>query len=367
MTGVEPYGRPDVEETEAGMVLAAVADPPVRRGSDYAQLSRRISQAGLLERRPGWYAVRVALTLGVFLAGWVAVLAVGDSWWQPLLAVGLAVATTQVAFLGHDAGHRQMFRRRGPSEAVGMIAGNLAVGLSYGWWVDKHNRHHANPNHEDEDPDVGAGALVWTYEQARGTRGFGRWLARRQAYLFFPMLLLEGLNLHVASVRAIVGRGPDGRFGTPMRHRGIEALLLGAHTAGYVAILLLAMSPGKALLFAAVHQGLWGLYMGCSFAPNHKGMPMPTAEDELDFLRKQVLTSRNVRGGWLVDVALGGLNYQIEHHLFPNMPRGNLRRAQPIVRAYCAERGIPYAETGLVDSYRQALAHLHEVGRPLRG
>lgn len=350
------------------MALGAVAERPVRRrGSDYAQLSRRISQAGLLERRPTSYVARIVLTLGAFVAGWVAVVLVGDSWWQVALAVVLAVATTQVAFLGHDAGHRQMFRRRLPSELVGLVAGNAAVGLSYGWWVDKHNRHHANPNHEDEDPDVGAGALVWTYGQASGTRGFGRWLARRQAYLFFPMLLLEGLNLHVASIRAIVGRGPDGRYATPMRHRAVEAALLVAHTLGYLALLLAVMSPGKALLFAAVHQGLWGLYMGCAFAPNHKGMPMPTAEDELDFLRKQVLTSRNVRGSRLVDTALGGLNYQIEHHLFPNMPRANLRRAQPIVRAYCAEQGISYAETGLVESYRQALAHLHEVGRPLRG
>ncbi|MFG1880399.1 fatty acid desaturase family protein [Micromonospora sp. NPDC049102] len=349
------------------MALGAVAEPPVRRGSDYAQLSRRISQAGLLERRPASYVARIVLTLGAFVAGWVAVVLVGDSWWQVALAVVLAVATTQVAFLGHDAGHRQMFRRRLPSELVGLVAGNAAVGLSYGWWVDKHNRHHANPNHEDEDPDVGAGALVWTYEQALGTRGFGRWLARRQAYLFFPMLLLEGLNLHAASIRAIVGRGPDGRYATPMRHRAVEAALLVTHTVGYVALLLAVMSPGKALLFAAVHQALWGLYMGCAFAPNHKGMPMPTAEDELDFLRKQVLTSRNVRGSRLVDTALGGLNYQIEHHLFPNMPRANLRRAQPIVRAYCAEQGISYAETGLVESYGQALGHLHEVGRPLRG
>ncbi|PZF88899.1 fatty acid desaturase family protein, partial [Micromonospora deserti] len=157
------------------------------------------------------------------------------------------------------------------------------------------------------------------------------------------------------------------RFRTPVRHRGVEGLLLVVHTVAYVGALLLVMSPLKALLFAAVHQGLWGLYMGCSFAPNHKGMPMPTAADELDFLRKQVLTSRNVRGSRLVDLALGGLNYQIEHHLFPNMPRANLRRARPLVRAYCAERGVPYVETGLVESYRQALAHLHEVGRPLRG
>lgn len=347
------------------MTRQLVADPPVR-GSDYAELSRRIRAAGLLERRPGRYAVRIASTAAFFGAAWAVVVLVGDSWGQAAVAALMAVASTQVAFLGHDAGHRQMFRRRGPSELVGLLAGNLAVGLSYGWWVDKHNRHHANPNHADEDPDVGAGALVWTTEQARATRGFARWLARRQAVLFFPMLLLEGLNLHVSSLRAIVGREPDGRFRTPMRQRGVEALLLAVHTILYAGGLLLVMSPGKALVFAAVHQGLWGLYMGCSFAPNHKGMPMPTAADDLDFLRKQVITARNVRGGRGVDAALGGLNLQIEHHLFPNMPRGNLRRARPVVRAYCAERGVPYVEVGLVESYRQALAHLHAVGRPLR-
>ncbi|MFI2646284.1 fatty acid desaturase family protein [Micromonospora fulviviridis] len=348
------------------MTSSTLTAPPARRGSDYARLSRRVAAAGLFDRRPGRYAARIGITLGAFLAGWAAVVAVGDSWWQLPLAALMAVATTQVAFLGHDAGHRQMFRRRGPSEVAGLVAGNLAVGLSYGWWVDKHNRHHANPNHADEDPDVGAGALVWTYEQATATRGASRWMARRQAWLFFPLLLLEGLALHVASVRALVGREPDGRWRTPVRHRAVEGLLLLAHAVGYLGLLFAVMSPGRALLFAAVHQGLWGLYMGCAFAPNHKGMPMPTEEDDLDFLRKQVLTSRNVRGGRFVDVALGALNYQIEHHLFPNMPRANLRRARPIVRAYCAEQGIPYAETGLVESYRQALAHLHEVGRPLR-
>ena len=310
-----------------------------------------------MNRRAGWYAARIALTAGLFVAGWVAFFLVGDSWAQILVAVFLAVATTQVAFLGHDAGHRQMFRNRRTSEVAGLLAGNIAVGLSYGWWIDKHNRHHANPNHEDDDPDVGAGALVWTREQALETRGFGRWIARRQAYLFFPLLLLEGLALHVASVQAM--------FGTPMRHRRTEALLLVVHFAGYLGVLFTVLSPVRALVFLAIHQGLWGFYMGCSFAPNHKGMPMPTADDEMDFLRKQVLTARNVRGGPVVDFALGGLNYQIEHHLFPSMPRVNLGKAQPIVRQYCLEQGIPYEETGLIDSYRQALRHLGEVVAPL--
>jgi fatty acid desaturase len=79
-----------------------------------------------------------------------------------------------------------------------------------------------------------------------------------------------------------------------------------------------------------------------------------------------VLTSRNVRGGIFTDLLLGGLNYQIEHHLFPNMPRASLRRARPVVRAYCAELRIPYRETSLIGSYAAALRHLNTLGAPLR-
>jgi fatty acid desaturase len=333
--------------------------PTIQRGSDFARLAQRVTAAGLLNRRYGYYAAKIVMTAGLFVAGWVAFVMLGDSWSQLLVAAVLAVAFTQMAFLGHDAGHRQIFRTRRASELTGLLAGNLAVGLSYGWWIDKHNRHHANPNHEDHDPDVGAGALVWTSEQAQARRGFGRLMARNQAYLFFPLLLLEGLNLHWASVQAVL-RQPG------MRRRALEGVLLATHLIGYLAIVLLVLSPVKALLFVAIHQGLFGLYMGCSFAPNHKGMPVVTADDELDFLRRQVLTSRNVRGSRTVDLLLGGLNYQIEHHLFPSMPRANLRRAQPLVKAYCAELGISYEETGALDSYRQGLRHLHAVGATLR-
>lgn len=127
------------------------------------------------------------------------------------------------------------------------------------------------------------------------------------------------------------------------------------------------LSPGKAVVFALVHHALFGLHLGMAFAPNHKGMEMPDPDGERwGHLQRQVLTSRNVRGGILTDWFLGGLNYQIEHHLFPSMPRPHLRLAQPMVRAHCKSLGMPYAETGLIESYRQALQHMHEVGEPLR-
>ena len=83
---------------------------------------------------------------------------------------------------------------------------------------------------------------------------------------------------------------------------------------------------------------------------------------KVDFLRRQVLMSRNIRGGRFIDFAMGGLNYQIEHHLFPSMPRPNLKRAQAMVRAHCAEQGVTYTETTLLKSYGIVVRYLNAVG-----
>ena len=327
-------------------------------GSDYARLSRQVKQAGLLNRRPGYYSMKIVVTLGLFGLGWVGFGLLGRSWYQLLIAAFLAVAFTQVAFLGHDAGHRQVFRSRRANDVLGLVHGNLLVGLSFGWWIDKHNRHHAHPNTEGYDPDIASGVLAFTAAQARvRTSVLGRALARWQAWLFWPLLLLEGLNLHVASVRAL--------FDGSRRHhsRAVEAGLLVVHAGGYLTVLFVFLSPWQALAFLAVQQGLFGLYMGASFAPNHKGMPILPPGDRTDYLRRQVLTSRNVRGGPCTDFVLGGLNYQIEHHLFPSMPRPNLRRAQGLVRDYCQRHGVFYREDTLISSYAQTLRHLDLVGQ----
>ena len=325
-----------------------------RPRSDYAELSARVRAAGLLERRTGYYVAKFAVTLGAFAAGWVAFVLIGATWWQLLTAVVLGVLSTQVAFLGHDAGHKQVARTRKVSRLIGLLHGNLAVGLSFGWWLDKHNRHHAHPNHAELDPDVEpAGPLVFLSGQDAGRRGLAAWATRHQAFLFFPVLLLEGLNLHVASIQALRER--------PLRSRWVEGGLLAVHLTAFVAAPFLVLTVWQALAFIAIHQAIFGFYMGCSFAPNHKGMPPLTPEQEADYLRRQVLTARNIRGGRFVDLLLGGLNYQVEHHLFPSMPRPNLRRVQPLVAGFCAEKGISYLETGLFDSYRQVLQHLHDV------
>jgi fatty acid desaturase len=339
-------------------MTSLVALPTATTGNrDYGELSQLVRKAGLLRRRYGYYAVKITLNVLAFAGGWVAFFHVGDSWWQLFLALFFAVMFAQLSFIGHDAGHKQIFRSGRANDVVGFWHGGM-VGLSYASWMSQHTRHHTSPNHEDDDPDIHIPAIAFTEEQAQERRGFFRWMAKYQAFFFFPLLLLEGFSLHVASVKAL--------WRKDLRSRRVELVLLVGHFAAYLSAVFIVLSPLTAVAFILVHQCLWGVYMGCSFAPGHKGMPTIAPGQKIDFLRRQVLTSRNVRGGRWVDFTLGALNYQVEHHLFPSMPRPNLRLAQPIVRAFCAQKGVEYSQCGWLRTYGYVLQHLHAVGAPLR-
>jgi fatty acid desaturase len=343
------------------MTTTMLPEPTVAapgRGSGFAPLLKEIKRRGLLERRTDHYAASILVNLAGLAAVWAGVIAVGNSWWVLLLALPMAIFSTRTSFFGHDAGHQQIGSSRRLHDRLGLFHGNLLLGMSYGWWNDKHNRHHANPNHSDKDPDVAAGVLVWTLEQAEGRTGLHGWLSRNQAWLFFPLLLLEGINLKVSSLLYLKDR--------PKAERKTELIAIAVHHLVYFSLLFTFLAPGQAVLFALIHHMLFGLHLGSVFAPNHKGMEMPDEDSNWGHLEKQVLTSRNVNGHPVTDWMMGGLNYQIEHHLFPSMPRANLRRAQPIVREYCERIGLPYTSTGLIDSYAEGLRHMHEVGRELR-
>jgi fatty acid desaturase len=325
---------------------------------EYTILKRRIQDAGLLEKRPGYYALSITTNLVLLTFCLVVLFTVGSVWGQALAAVGLGLVSGQLGFQLHDSGHRQMFASGWKNAVVGLVTADVLLGMSYGWWVQKHNRHHGNPNDVDLDPDIKVGAIAYTDEQASARRGAGRLAAMYQAYLFFPMTTFLAWSMHVTSLNYLIKEAS--------RYRRLEFGLLAVHTVIYLGAMLYFLGPWSALMVVLIHKGVGGAYMASVFAPNHKGMPQTDSVTRMDFVRTQVLTARNVRGHPLTDLWYGSLNYQIEHHLFPGMPRLNMRRAQPIIRQFCQEHGIAYYETSFLESYRELLSFLNEIGAPLR-
>ncbi|WP_031079845.1 fatty acid desaturase family protein [Streptomyces sp. NRRL WC-3549] len=347
--------RPHVQEAEATAV------PPQRGGASatFAELLKRVKAEGLLDLDPRYYIGRLVLNTTLLLLGFAAFFALGDSWWQLAVALWMGLCGGQSAFMWHDAGHKAMFRSKKAASAVGYFHANLVNGVSFGWWVNHHNRHHSNPNHLDMDPDIGRRTAIFAISQYPTRRGVQKFIVRYQSVLFFVLLVLESFKMLKTAVLSIA----QGKTKRPV----LESFLLVARAAVYLALVFTVLSPVLAVAFVLVQQAALGVYFGMIFAPNHKGMEVRDGDEEtLDWLERQVLPSRNIRPSLLIDFLYGGLNYQVEHHLFPAMPQKNLARARELTRAYCAERGVPYHEVGFWASYREVASFLHEVSAPVR-
>ena len=328
------------------------------QNEDLLELRRRVRKAGLLDKQPRYYSMKVVMGVALLAIG-LAVIVLFDSLWIQLLnAVFMGFAFSQVAFIGHDAGHYQIARTPRKNEIVGLLA-TFLIAMDLSWWIEKHNRHHANPNVLGEDADIEISVLAFTEEQALSKNILLRPIVRYQAFLFYPILMLSSISLRFGGVAYLV-RGRD------VKYRVLEPLLMVTHAVIYLSVLYYLLGPWQGVLFLVIHQSVAGLFMGGTFAPNHKGMPVMEKGSVPDFLRLQVLASRNVKAHPITDLVYGGLNYQIEHHLFPSMPRNHLRKAQKIVRAFCAEKSIPYYETTVIGSNVEILKYLHRMSRPLR-
>jgi fatty acid desaturase len=222
-------------------------------------------------------------------------------------------------------------------------------------WRWHHNAHHAHPNQHEKDPDMEIPFIATTAEIHAAKSRIQHFCVKWQVYYYHSLGLIVSMSNRLGAVTY---------FLKPGHGRSMWKLAL------YLpAIVLLFPLPfllfplGKALfVFVTVHAAS-GLYLANCFAPNHKGMRQIEAGAETSFLEQQVVTSRNVRGGFVTNLVLMGLNYQTEHHLFPGCPRNKLKLLTPHVKAACREAGVPYTEVGFIETNRFLLQRLGEATR----
>ena len=330
----------------------------LRDGAVRGLLRKELDRLGAFTLQRGYYA-RKFLFLCCLFAGTISCMFVPQKWVVFSAAGVLAFAGTQLGFLGHDFGHHQVFRNPGKNDAFGLLIMNLLLGFSYGWWKRKHDEHHANPNHLDLDPDIRFPVVAFTAAQARAASRLCQYFIQYQAFLLIPLLFFLPASMRRDSF-AFLASSPI------VRRRPTEVALLGLHFAWYGALVFGALDLVTALEFIGIHQAALGFYLGLSFATNHKGMMTIDSSVQLGFFRRQVITSRNLRAGPIIDFIFGPLGTQIEHHIFPDIPRNQLRKVAPTVRSYCASRSIPYHETSVWQAMVEVFSHLDQIGQQLR-
>lgn len=314
-----------------------------------------MQQAGLFERQPGYYAGRFALFFALLVPGIAGVLLLESFVLQLASGALITIALLQASFLSHDLGHRQVFKTVRANDRA-LLFLSVFIGASRGWWIDTHNKHHDYPNDPENDPNLRVPFLAFSPEQAGRYSGVTRAVLRLQGFYFWALVMLEALAMKIHSVRFLL-RTPASPY------RNLELGLVALHVVLYGALVAFAMNWWQAAIFITFQHCLHGLYIGLVFAPNHKGMPLINEVNGSDFLTQQVETTRNVRDFFLANTLVGGLHFQIEHHLFTNLPRNLLPRAREIVRPFCEERGIRYLETGMLQSYAQVTRSFQEAAR----
>lgn len=321
----------------------------------WSQLRDQASQAGCFEYRP-WRAVAALLANWAGAAALFALASQGGLW---LLAFAPAsLLFYRLGWLMHDGAHGAVFGQPKADRVFTLVA-CLALGEFASGWQYGHNRHHGAPNVRGVDGDQ---SERWSAAHTFDSKALAAvtlfWLVRVGKLWLPKSLILLGLRDGVYAYRH-----RRDRFAAEL------AVVLISHTLQIAGFCWLFGAAGPLAWLVNTHLGM--VYLNAVFAGNHYDLPSfdAGAQQHIDFAKLQILTSRNYQGGWLVRFLCGGLEHQIEHHLFPTMPRHGTLRAEPLVRRYCTERGLPYRELPLLASLaRVPDFHLHPLhDRLIRG
>jgi len=292
-----------------------------------------------------WVPLFFASYLGLLL------MPIGPSWL--LLAPLCSVALLTMGFFGHDAGHYALSRKRWVNDVWGQFSMTVLCGMSFGYWRSRHNMHHSRCQEIDGDPDMHFGVIFSVYpNSANWQTPFGRFFLRIQKWAFWPLATLYWVSLRSDAIRDVFQRPKEtkvDRFLLPLHW--ILLVVLPGFLIGWPATIAayLTLSCVSSLMTASV------------FIPNHIGMRRLADGEKLSYFEQQITTSRNVSNPRLLDFYYGGLNSQIEHHLFPRVAHHRYRAMRPTVRAFCAKHGFPYHEDTFYGALASVSNHLGDM------
>jgi len=315
-------------------------------------LRERLDQRGLFASSRFWTHKLLVWVPGFFLSYFgLLALHFGVVWL--LLAVIASVGLLTMGYVGHDAGHYALSKRRWVNDVWGQFAMTFLCGMSFGFWRSRHNAHHVDCQEVGGDPDMHFGVLFSVYPgSANWHTPLGRLFLRVQKWAFWPLSLFYWVALRYDGFRDLFQRPKEtkiDRFLMPLHW--IVLLVVPGFVFGWTAALLayVTVSCISSLMTASV------------FIPNHIGMRRLAPDHRLDYLEQQITTSRNISNPRLLDFYYGGLNSQIEHHLFPRVAHNRYREMRATVRAFCQERGIAYEEVTLYRALASFGKHLGDM------
>lgn len=347
---------------------SATQDDIIRR---YRQLNQVIQAQGLYQCHYTDYLIELSRYLLLF-ALCLLFLRLG---WYASSGLFLGLFWHQLVFTAHDAGHMGITHNFVYDTVIGVVVADFLGGLSLGWWKRSHNVHHIVTNSPEHDPDIEHVPFFAIshrfFESLRSTfydrvmiyDGFARFAVRYQHLLYYPVLLLGRFNLYILSWEHL-WRGLGPRKGPAWWHRWFE---IAGHVFfwlwfGYGILYRTIPDARSRFIFVMVSHMVTGpLHLQITLS--HFAMSTADLGIHESFPQKMLRTTMDVDCPEWLDFVHGGLQFQAIHHLYPRIPRHNLRKTQKLVQSFCNEVGIPYALYGFVDGNKQVVGRLADVAR----
>lgn len=338
--------------------MATNTAPEWAKDPTYQSLRERLSKEGAFEKTPtlyvGLFCTLVLITLAVFYVLPV----IDNNAILFLVAVLFAFPRLWFGYLGHDLAHGAVFSSRRIGYILSILVWPLSLGVSGSYWYYKHNKHHEYVNKIGSDPDLDL--PVYLSNQQRKHKNYLQkmlpdTIVRHQHRYFFFLFPLSFITFVKHTYTHLLSAPHT-------KQKLLELFLVTGHFVAFYGLIFWILGFWQGLLFSAVNVASLATIMAFAFAPNHKGEEM-FEPDEVITWRHQVIGTRNIRPSLVVDFLYGGLNYQIEHHLFPYLSRFKLPQARLLVKDFCKENGVRYHETTPFGSVREIYCALETQSR----
>ncbi|KAH8881145.1 fatty acid/sphingolipid desaturase [Thozetella sp. PMI_491] len=353
-------------------------DPAIQQeiARKYQILHQRVRDEGLYNCPYLEYGKEMARYLSIF-----AMFLVTLRWgWYITSAVFLGLFWHQIMFTAHDAGHRAITKSFVVDTLIGMFVADFCCGLSIGWWKSSHNVHHLVTNQPEHDPDIQNVPLFATcpsffrslrssyYDFTFVWDRVADFMVPYQRYTYYPVMGIARFNLYLLSwLHVLSTRSSSLGSSKAWWIRPTEIAFMSCYWFLFGYCLLWRTLPTWSCRVAFIlvcHIATMPIHVQITLS--HWGMSVSDLGESESFPQRQLRTTMDVDCPAWLDFIHGGLQFQAIHHLFPRVPRHNLRKAQGLVKEFCRDTGIPYLVLGFMDGNQKVLSRLEEVSNQVR-
>jgi fatty acid desaturase len=343
----------------------------------YRELTAVLQEEKMFETDYFWYLKLFAWLASIFASVLAGVLLSDNFAVHCLAGVLLGLFWQQTAFVGHDLGHNGITHNRKYDSRLGLFFGNFCTGVGMGWWKRSHNTHHVCTNVVEDDPDIQhlpifalhkrflkAPVFSSFYDRYLPLSAVTHALVKYQHWTYYPVMAFARFNLYAQGILEALRVGAYAND-LPKKVQKADLFFLAGFWIWLVSLVLCLPTWKSRIAFFVLAHNVAGL-LHVQITLSHFAMPIycrgDMAEDNCNnFVKEQIATGMDVDCHPWMDWFHGGLQFQVVHHLWPRVPRHNLRKLQTRLIQFCKKHEIRYHRASFFEANRQTIAKLRET------